>query len=459
MGLSPKVFHQLCNIVGKAHCTRLAEDQVCYAYDATRRFYPPEAVVFPKDAQDVSSILQLANTHGFYVTPRGAGSGMSGGSLPVAGGIAMVMTRFDRILTIDTDNLVAVAQPGVVTGVFQRAVERKGLFYPPDPSSADFSTLGGNLAECAGGVRAVKYGVTRDYVLGMEVVLPTGEIVRFGVQTTKGVVGYDLARLIVGSEGTLGVITEMTLRLLPLPETAKTMLAVYDRMETAAEAVAEIIRRGIIPRAIEYMDNTAIRCVESLLDAGLPIDAEAILLIEVDGTKSETPLLLDRIVSVLEGECRGRIQVAETKEEAARLWKARKAISPALRRYGSGKLNEDIVVPRNRIPDMVAKIRALAEKTGLTMLSFGHAGDGNIHFNVMFDKDDPGQTRLALEAVDAVFDYTLALGGTMSGEHGVGIAKAPYMKKEISDDVLALMKRIKHAFDPAGILNPGKMLL
>ncbi len=459
MGLSSKVFDQLCSIVGRDHCSRLAEDQVCYAYDATRRFYPPEAVVFPKDAQDVSSVLKLANEHGFFVTPRGAGSGMSGGSLPVKGGVAMVMTRFDRIVNIDTDNLVAVVQPGVITGVFQKTVERKGLFYPPDPSSADFSTLGGNLAECAGGASAVKYGVTRDYVLGLEVVLPTGEIVHFGVRTAKGVVGYDLARLIVGSEGTLGVITEMTLRLLPLPEASKTLLAVYDKMEDAAEGVSEIIRRGIIPRAIEYMDNAAIRCVEGHLGAGLPLDAEAILLIEIDGTETEAGFLMDKVVAVLgDTPCRS-IHAAGSKEEAALLWKARKSISPALRRYGTGKLNEDIVVPRSRIPDMVAKIRELSEKTGLTMVSFGHAGDGNIHFNVMFDRDDARQTSLALEAVDAVFDYTLALGGTLSGEHGVGIAKAPYMDKEVSGDVLALMKRIKRAFDPAGILNPGKMLL
>lgn len=459
MGLSSEAFNLLCEIVGKDQCSRMPEDQVCYGYDATRRFFAPEAVVFPKDAQAVSSILKLANVHGFSVTPRGAGSGMSGGSLPVAGGIAMVMTRFNRILKIDTDNLVAVAQPGVITAVFQRAVEKEGLFYPPDPSSAEFSTLGGNLAECAGGGRAVKYGVTRDYVLGMEVVLPTGEIVRIGVQTAKGVVGYDLARLIVGSEGTLGVITEMTLRLLPLPETSKTLMVVYDRMETAAEAVAEIIRRGIIPMAIEYMDNAAIRCVETHLNAGLPMDAGAILLIAVDGTATEVDFLIQKIVSVLEKNPGASIHQAATPEESARLWKARKSISPALRRYGTGKYNEDIVVPRSRIPDMVAKIRELSEKTGLTMVSFGHAGDGNIHFNVMFDKDDSRQTSLALEAVDAVFDYTLFLGGTLSGEHGVGIAKAPYMTKEISPDSLAVMKRIKYAFDPNGILNPGKMLL
>ena len=459
MALSPKVFNQICDIVGRDHCTRLEEDRVCYGYDATRRFYSPEAVAFPGSAGEVSAILKLANREGFSVTPRGAGSGMSGGALPVAGGLAMVMTRFNRILEIDTDNLVAIAQSGVVTGVFQKAVESRGLFYPPDPSSADFSTLGGNLAECAGGVRAVKYGVTRDYVLGMEVVLPTGEILRFGVRTAKGVVGYDLARLIVGSEGTLGVITEMTLRLLPRPETVKTIMAVYEKMETAAEAVSEIIRRGIVPRALEYMDNAAIRCVESYIGGGFPEEAGAVLLIELDGTATEVDSLIPKITAVLETQFHGRVHAAADAADAARLWKARKAISPSLRRYGTGKINEDIVVPRNRVPAMVSKIKALSEETGLIMVSFGHAGDGNIHFNVMFDKDDAEQTRLALHAVDAVFDYTLALGGTLSGEHGVGISKAPYMDREISAEVLALMRRIKHAFDPSGILNPGKMLL
>jgi glycolate oxidase len=370
-----------------------------------------------------------------------------------------VMTRFNRILKIDTDNLVAIAEPGVLTGTFQKAVEKHGLFYPPDPSSADISTLGGNLAECAGGARAVKYGVTRDYVLGMEVVLPTGEIVRVGVRTAKGVVGYDLARLIVGSEGTLGVITQVTLRLIPLPEASRTLMAVFDQMEGAARAVVDILRRGVVPRAIEYMDNAAIRCVEGYLKSGLPVDAAAVLLIEVDGAKTEVDFQVNKIVSMLEGKTRGDVHTAAGKDEADRLWKARKSISPALRAYGSGKLNEDIVVPRSRIPDMVAKIRDLSNKTGLTMVSFGHAGDGNIHFNVMFDRDDQKQTRLALDVVDAVFDYTLELGGTISGEHGVGVAKAPYMAREISGDVLDLMKRIKYAFDPAGILNPGKMLL
>lgn len=457
--ISARIEKQLRQIVGEDNFSRQKEDRVCYAYDATRRYCVPEAVVFPENADQVGRILDLASKHGFPVTPRGAGSGMSGGAVAVAHGLIMAMSRFDRIVEIDADNFIGIVQPGVVTGTFQRAVQEHGLLYPPDPSSADFSTLGGNLAECAGGARAVKYGVTRDYVLGLEAVLPTGEIIRTGVQTAKGVVGYDLTRLLVGSEGTLGVITEVTLRLLPQPETVKTLSAVFGSMQQAAQCVVEILRQKIVPRAVEYMDKHAIACVESYLQEGAGKDAEAMLLIEADGTHPEAEEALRRIVGVLEENNAGHIEVARTEEAVQSLWKARKAISPALYTYGPDKINEDIVVPRSRLPEMVDFIGRLGEKTGLTMVSFGHAGDGNIHFNIMYDKASPEQSVAASQAVEEIFDYTLALGGTISGEHGVGIAKAPYMSREIRPETLALMKRIKSAFDPAGILNPGKMLL
>jgi glycolate oxidase len=368
-----------------------------------------------------------------------------------------VMTRLNKILKIDRDNLIGVVEPGVITGIFQKAVEKEGLFYPPDPSSSDFSTLGGNVAECAGGPKAVKYGVTRDYVLGLQVVLPTGEIIRTGVQTAKGVVGYDLTRLIVGSEGTLGVVTEITLRLIPRPESVRTLTAVYDRMEAAAQTVSEIIRRGIIPRAIEFMDNASIRCAEEYVRSGLPVEADALLVIEVDGTVDETEKAVHRVASLCRDLGAGRIDMAENQEEIEVLWKARKSVSPALFKYGPDKINEDIVVPRNRIPEMVQKIKILSQKTGLTMVSFGHAGDGNIHFNIMLDKKDPSQLQKASQAVEEIFDFTIQLGGTISGEHGIGTTKQDYMGREISPESLALMKRIKKAFDPSGILNPGKM--
>jgi len=457
MRLSDSTFSKLQNIVGKTNCTRNREDLACYAYDATARTYMPDAVLFPQNAQEISAVVNLANKDGFFVIPRGAGSGMTGGSLAVKGGVVLVMARMNRILKIDKDNLIAHVEPGVVTGRFHKAVEKEGLFYPPDPSSSEFSTLGGNVAECAGGPSAVKYGVTRDYVLGLEAVLPTGEIISTGVQTAKGVVGYDLTRLLVGSEGTLGIITRMTLRLLPQPEVVRVMTAVFDKIASAAETVSEIIRSGTIPRAIEFMDNASIRCVAGHLKIALPVEAEALLLIEEDGKSEEVDLAMEQIKALCLSQGAKRVAIAGTKAEAENLWRARKAISPALFQYGPDKINEDIVVPRSKIPDMVKKISALRAETGLTMVSFGHAGDGNIHFNIMLDKKNEAELKKAEGAVEALFDYTLRLGGTISGEHGIGITKAPYLAKEIGNDAMNLMKKIKKLFDPNGILNPGKI--
>ncbi len=417
----------------------------------------PDAILFPQNTNEVSRILKTANEDRFFVIPRGSGSGMTGGSLAVNGGVVLVMTRFNRIHHIDKDNLIAHVEPGLVTGSFHRAVEKEGLFYPPDPSSSEFSTLGGNLAECAGGPRALKYGVTRDYVLGVEAVIPTGEIITTGTQTTKGVVGYDLTRLLIGSEGTLGVITRMTLRLLPLPEAIRTMSAVFAQVETAAETVSEIIRRSIIPRTIEFMDNASIRCVENHLKIGLPTEADALLIIEVDGKPHDIDMTIEELKTICISRGANRVDVARSQEEVERLWKARKSISPALFQYGPDKLSEDIVVPRSKIPDMVRMINRLRVETGLMMVSFGHAGDGNIHFNIMLDKKNKGVMEKANAALETLFDYTLELGGTISGEHGIGITKTPYMAKEIGPVELMLMKKIKKAFDPNGILNPNKI--
>jgi len=455
--ITETVFRKLREIVGNANCSREKEDLACYAYDATAQVYLPDVVIFPKNTEEIAAILKLADAENFPVVPRGAGSGMTGGSLPVNGGAVLVMTRLNRILDIDKANLIAHAEPGVVTGHFHKAVESQGLFYPPDPASSEFSTLGGNMAECAGGPRAVKYGVTRDYVLGLEVVLPGGDIIHTGVQTAKGVVGYDLTRLLIGSEGTLGVITKMTLRLLPLPETVKTVTAFFGKMETAAETVSEIIRRCIIPRTIEYMDNASIRCAENYLKIGLPTEADALLLIEADGKEEETALAIRQIEEICLSQGAMRAEAAKTKADAAKLWKARKAISPALFQYAPDKINEDIVVPRSRIPDMVRKIRSLKAESGLFIASFGHAGDGNIHVSIMLDKKNKAEVLKAEAVVDELFDYTLELGGTISGEHGVGITKSPYISKEIGAVELNLMKKIKAVFDPKGILNPGKI--
>lgn len=457
MGISSKIYKKLEKITGKARCSRSREDCLCYSYDAITKDALPDAVVFPENATEISQILTLANKENFFVIPRGSGTGTTGGSLPLKGGVVLVLTRLNRILDIDTENYTAVVEPGVITGDFHKAVEETGLFYPPDPSSSGFSTIGGNVAECAGGPRAVKYGVTKDYILGLEAVLPTGEMIKTGVKTAKGVVGYDLTKLITGSEGTLAVITAITVRLLPLPETIRTMTAVFDTMEAAATGVAEIMKSGIVPRTVEYLDNAALVCAESFADMGLPVEAGAILIIETDGSENEAEKAIRRLGNICKDAGAVGITIAADQEETKKLWETRKAVSPALYMYGPDKINEDIVVPRNKIPLIVKKIEALKKETGLTMVSFGHAGDGNIHFNIMLDKKDREQLAKAEKAVEDVFDYTIELGGTLSGEHGVGIKKSGYISKELGQTEITLMKNIKKTFDPNGILNPGKI--
>ncbi len=455
--MNENTYRKIIDIVGADNCLRDMEAMACYGYDASAAAGTADAVVFPKNAQEISALVTLAGAAGFPITPRGSGTGTTGGCLAVSGGLVLVTTRMNQILDIDTDNLVAHVEPGVMTGAFHAAVEERGLYYPPDPASANYSTLGGNLGECAGGPRAVKYGVTRDYVLGLEAVIGTGEIIRTGVQTAKGVVGYDLTRLMVGSEGTLGIITKIILRLLPKPETVRTMVALFPDMEPAAETVSEIIRKGLIPRTIEFMDRASIRCVSERIDLPLPPETGALLILEADGTFVEA----DRSIRQLGDVCTGRgalkTIIAETPAEAENLWQARKALSPAMYRYGPDKMNEDIVVPRSKIPDMLRYVERLQAETGLTMICFGHAGDGNIHFHIMLDKSVASDFAKAREAVGKVFDRTLALGGSISGEHGVGLSKRPYLSREIGGVEQRLMKQIKKAFDPEGILNPGKI--
>ena len=451
------IQERIIDIVGADHFLEEGDAMACYGYDASAIPYSPDAVVFPQNAREISALVTLANDNDFPIVARGSGTGTTGGCLAVQGGLVLVTTRMDKILDIDTDNLVAQVEPGVMTGALHTAVEAKGLYYPPDPSSATYSTIGGNLAECAGGPRAVKYGVTRDYVLGLEAVIGTGEIIRTGVKTVKGVVGYDLTRLLVGSEGTLGIITRITLRLLPKPETVRTMIAEFADIRRAAETVSEIIRKGLIPRTIEFLDRASIRCVSDRIDLPLSPEAGALLILETDGTDEEA----DRDISRLANLCKVRnalaTTIAGTPAEAENLWQARKALSPAMYRYGPDKLNEDIVVPRSKIPDMLQYVETLQAETGLTMICFGHAGDGNIHFHIMLDKSVAADLEKGKQAVNKVFDKTLALGGTISGEHGVGLSKQPYLSKEVGRVEQTLMKQIKQVFDPKGILNPGKI--
>ncbi|MBW1649486.1 MAG: FAD-binding protein [Deltaproteobacteria bacterium] len=457
--ISVDTFRSLIDICGEENCAFKKEDLVCYGYDATKKHFMPDAVVFPKNSFDVASVMRLANEKKFFVIPRGAGSGMTGGSLPVCGGVVMALTRLNRIINIDTDNFTAEVEPGVVTGALHETVEKQGLFYPPDPASSAFSTIGGNVAECSGGPRAVKYGVTRDYILGLEVVLPDGNIIHTGVKTAKGVVGYDLTRLIVGSEGTLGVVTRIIVKLLPLPAAQKTIMVIFNTMEKAAQTVSAIIKSGIIPRKIEYMDNAAINCAANFINTDLDTKAGALLLIEVDGSEYETEQQIKQLNKLCLQTGAKEIKNAATKAEEADLWKARNSISPALFKYGSFKINEDIVVPRSKIPDMVSRIEALKKETNLMIITFGHAGDGNIHIDIMLDKNNEKEIKKGKKAVEAIFDYALELGGTISGEHGIGITKSAYMPKEIKEVELNLMKKIKNIFDPKGILNPGKIFI
>jgi glycolate oxidase len=455
--LKQQIIAKLTEIVGPEHVATDRQDLICYGYDATQLEFRPDAVVHPANADEVSQVLRLANAERFAVFPRGAGSGFTGGALPRGGGIVLVTTRMNRILRIDTENLIAEVEPGVVTEQFQMEVEKLGLFYPPDPASLKFSTLGGNVAENAGGPRCVKYGVTRDFVMGLEVVVPTGEIIRTGGETYKGVVGYDLTRLICGSEGTLGVITKIIFKLLPLPEAKKTMLTIFDSIDGAARAVSTIIGNKIIPTTLEFMDHATLQCVEKRFSLGIPDSGRAVLLIEVDGDRDLIEKQAARIQELIAPLGLVECKVARDVAESEALWKVRRLVSPSLRDVNPDKFNEDIVVPRSKVPDVIRKIEKIQQKYDIPIVNFGHAGDGNIHVNIMIDRSVAGQEEKAHEAIAEVFRAALELNGTMSGEHGVGLAKQPYIHLELKPEQVAAMQAIKRALDPNNILNPGKM--
>jgi glycolate oxidase len=454
--LSPSVLKELARIVGPANLLTSPEELVVYSYDATRQQSLPSAVARPASSPEISKILTLANRERFPVVPRGAGTGMSGGSVPVMGGLVLSLERMNAIVEIDEEDFLAVVEPGAITGDLQSAVEARGLFYPPDPASSKFCTLGGNVAECAGGLRAVKYGVTKDYVLGLEVVLPTGEIITTGSRTVKSVAGYDLTKLIIGSEGTLGVVTKIIVKLLPLPESVRTLAAYFPRVDDAARAASQILADRIVPRALEFVDAAALRAVEAYLKEDLSAGAAAMLLVEVDGPAETTKRESEQIMDIMIKACASRVNRAGSSEEREQLWKARRSISPALYTLKPKKMNEDIVVPRSKIVDILRDIGSIAKRHNLLIVNFGHAGDGNIHTNILIDD---AELELAETAVKEIFAATLRLGGSITGEHGIGTAKAAYLPMEIAPEALAAMKRIKQALDPNNILNPGKIFL
>lgn len=452
-------MNELRTIVGSANVSAEKADRICYSYDATQQSFLPDVVVHPGSTDEISRIMKLANRERIPVFPRGAGSGFSGGALPTKGGIVLCTERLDRILQIDEENLIATVEPGVVTEQFQQAVEKVGLFYPPDPASLKFSTLGGNVAECAGGPRCVKYGVTKDFIIGLEIVTPTGDIITTGGPTMKGVVGYDLTKLLCGSEGTLGIITRIVIKLLPLPEAKKTMLVLFSSIDGAAQAVSAIIRGKIIPATLEFMDGRTLDCVRQATGLEVPAEARAVLIIEVDGDREFLDKQVTRIAEIIKPLGVVETRIAATPEESEALWQIRRSVSASLRKVNPDKFNEDICVPRSKVPEMIRKVDAIAEKYGVPIVNFGHAGDGNIHVNIMIDKKIPGELEKAESAIEEVFKGALELGGTMSGEHGVGIAKAPYIPLEITPAAAIYMKAIKRSLDPNNILNPGKIFL
>jgi glycolate oxidase len=452
------IIDEIIQIVGKENALTSPEERKCYSYDARTDGVIPDLVVFPSSPQEVSRILILANKYHFPVIPRGQGSGLTGGSIPVNGGVVMTFTRMNKIIEIDTKNLVAVVEPGVITFVFQEEVSKFGLFYPPDPASYKYSSIGGNVAECSGGPNSMKYGVTRDYVLGLEVVKATGEIITTGVKTMKGVVGYDLTRLFVGSEGTLGVITKIFLKLIPAPEAKATILALFKKVEDTAEAVSGIVAAKIVPSTIEFMDRASIRCSEQANPMGIPEDIEGLLLIEIDGNADSIRTLAEKIKAVLIEHNAAEVNLTQDPVEADKLWQARRVVSQATYNLNPVKIAEDVVVPRSNIPKLIRFLEETGKKHGIPILSFGHAGDGNFHVSLMI-KDTKEDYEKAHKAVEEIFTETIRLGGTLSGEHGIGTAKAPYIGMELSPEVIATMKGIKGLFDPKNILNPGKIFV
>jgi glycolate oxidase len=457
--IDSKHLQHFKNIVGEDNIYSDKAHLIAYSYDATREHFEPDAVVFPRSEEDISEILKYCNEHKIIIVPRGAGSGFTGGALPSSGGIVLAFEKhMNKILEIDMKNMVAVVQPGVINMDLQKAVEEVGLFYPPDPASQDYSTIGGNVSENAGGMRAAKYGITKDYVMATRAVLANGDIIKAGKRTIKDVAGYNISGILIASEGTLAVLSEITLRLIPKPKLTKTAMGIFGSVNDAMNAVYKTMASGITPVAMELLDNLTIKAVEQTFNKGLPTDAGALLVTDVDGNLEEDlNFQLAQIEKVFrENGCRD-FKIAKDDKEAADIWFARRNASPALSVYGSKKLNEDVTVPRSALPELLDKFYAIAEKYGINIPCFGHTGDGNVHTNVMVDGNDPKQVEIGYKAIEEVFKATIELGGTLSGEHGIGLAKAPYMRMAFSKEEMELFKSIKKAFDPNNILNPAKM--
>ncbi len=457
--IDQRVLKELQVIVGKKHVLTAPEDLVAYSYDGTFAERRPEVIVRPDSTQQVSEVMMVAWREEIPVAPRGMASGLAAASIPLIGGMVLDTCRLNRIIEIDEVNFTVTAEAGVITQTLADTVARKGLFYPPDPSSIKQSTLGGNAACNAGGPRCLKYGVTSDYVMSLTVVLADGRIIKTGGKAIKNVTGYNLTQLFVGSEGTLGIITELILKLIPLPRAARTAKAVFPKLADASVCVNNILSKGITPATIELMDETTIATIEEAMHLGLPLDVEAILIIEADGMDEDAVIKeIETIADICRTTGASDVQVAGTESERAALWAARRSISPSLARRAPNKLGEDISVPRSAIPAAVAAIKEVSRKHDIPIAIFGHAGDGNLHPNILFDKRDPVQVEKMKKAAGDIFDISVHLGGTLSGEHGVGSLKLAFLEKDLGPISIDVMASIKQALDPKNILNPGKVV-
>lgn len=448
------------NLLGEENAHFDSIHQRAYSYDATKKHYLPDGVLFPRNEEDISEILKYCNDRQIIVVPRGSGSGFTGGALAVNGGLILSFEKhMNQILEIDLENLVAVVQPGVINIALQKEVAKHKLFYPPDPASMEYSSLGGNVSENAGGMRAAKYGITKDYVMALRAVLANGDIIRAGKRTIKDVAGYNLAGILIASEGSLAVLSELTLKLIPMPKLKKTAFATFASVKEAMNAVYKSLAGGVNPVSMEFLDHLSIKAVEEKFHKGLNVEAGAILICDVDGNVRESveedlKCLREHFLEAGAME----FKIAQNESEAADIWFARRNCSQSIAIYGTLKLNEDITVPRSKLPELLEGIGQISQKYGFKIPCFGHTGDGNVHTNVMVkDKDDKEQVKKGYEAVEEIFKLAVGLGGTLSGEHGIGISKAPFMNLAFSEAELDLMRNIKKAFDPNNILNPFKM--
>lgn len=456
--LANEVKEKLIAIVSNENFADSNTERLVYSYDATPNFQSmPDAVVSPRNTEEVSEIIKICNEYKVPIVPRGSGTNLCGGTCPTKGGIVLLFKHMNKILEIDEENLTITVQPGVITQDLIHAVEEKGLFYPPDPSSMKISTIGGNINENSGGLRGLKYGVTRDYVIALEVVMPNGDIVKTGGKLAKDVAGYDLTRLMVGSEGTLGIITEATLKLIPTPEARKTMLVHYQDLAAAARSVSSIIANKIIPATLEFLDRPTLKVVEDFAQIGLPTDVEAVLLVEQDGPPEVVERDIRKMAEICKAENAVSVRIAASEAEADALRTARRAALSAVARLAPTTILEDATVPRSEIAHMVKAINEITEKYQLTICTFGHAGDGNLHPTCATDSRNKEEMERVEQAFAEIFEKAIELGGTITGEHGVGEMKAPYLEWKLKKEGIAVMKAIKEALDPNNIMNPGKV--